>query len=422
MKKDHSFNSSFLSFRLLSPLILFSVSTIFVLSSAAQTVPGSLPPVPRLPSSWMVVDSPNGPNGSTTLGGVACAASNDCWAVGSSFEHWDGNAWRVVDSSALGAAASVTCVASNDCWAVGSISSSPPSPLIQHWDGNSWTVTPNVPAVGDYSGLNSVTCTFASNCWAVGYYHSQAGLLTLIEHWNGSAWQFVFSPNGSLSAINKYLGARNNTLTGVACASVSQCWAVGSFEDNLGRTTLTEQWDGTSWTVLPSTGITAASVNGRTPENSLLTSVTCPSAMECWAVGYSATPEGAETEDSQPLFEHWVGGAWYVVPSPTLGNSTNVNVTINSYPWNYLFSVQCSSATQCWAVGFSRTDPGNGSAQTLIEQWNGAAWAPVTSPNSSTSDVNFLRGVTCAPESECWAVGSSTDTNGLSRSLVLLNP
>jgi hypothetical protein len=422
MKKNHSFNLSFFTSRLLSALILVSVSTIFANSSAAQIDPGPVPPVPRLPSSWLVVDSPNGPDGNTTLSGVACAASNDCWAVGASFEHWDGNAWTVVDSSAaLGATASVTCIASNDCWAVGS-RYSPPSPLIQHWDGNSWTVTPNVPATGDYSGLNSVTCTSGSNCWAVGYYHSQAGRLTLIQHWNGSAWQFVNSPNGSLSALNKYLGAMENTLAGVACASESKCWAVGSYEDDVGRTTLTEQWDGTSWTVVPSTGITAASVNGRTPENSLLTSVTCPSAIECWAVGYSATPEGAETEDSQPLFEHWVGGAWHVLPSPTLGNSSNINVAINSYPWNSLSSVQCSSATQCWAVGSSRTDPGNGSARTLIEQWNGAAWAPVTSPNSNTSDLNFLRGVTCVPGSECWAVGSSVDANGSSRPLVLLNP
>lgn len=422
MESNHSFDLSFLNFRLLSALVLLFLAAIFAIASLAQVVAEPLAPLPRLPSSWLVVDSPNGANGNTTLAGVACAAPSDCWAVGSSFEHWDGNTWTVVDSSPLGKAASVTCVASNDCWAVGTSFSSPPAAFIQHWDGNSWTVTPNVPAVGNYSGLDSVSCTSASNCWAVGYYHSQPGLLTLIQHWNGSAWQVVSSPNGSLSPLNKYLGARNNRLTGVACASESQCWAVGSFEDNVGRTTLIEQWDGTSWTIVPSMGITAASANGRTPQNSLLTGITCPSAVECWAVGYSATPEGAETEGSQPLFLHWVGGAWAVVPSPTLANPASGSVTLNSYPWNYLFGVQCSSATQCWAVGFSRTQPGNGSSQTLIEQWNGAAWAPVVSPNSSTSDLNFLRSVTCASGGECWAVGSSTDASGLSRSLVLLNP
>lgn len=420
MKKIHSFNLSFVTFRLLSALILFLVSTIFVISSVAQIVVGpSVPPVPRLPSSWLAVDSPNDGG----LGGVACAASNDCWALGISFEHWDGNAWSVVASSPLGIASGVTCVASNDCWAVGSRYNSQNPPLIQHWDGQSWIVTSNVPAVGDWSDLKSVTCTSASNCWAVGQYHDlQAGLLTLIEHWNGSAWQIVPSPNGSLSAVNKYLSSRNNTLSGVACASESQCWAVGSFENNVGYTTMTEQWDGTSWTVVPSAAITAASANEKGPEYAVLTSVTCPSTLECWAVGYSATPDEAAVEDSQPLFEHWIGGAWHVVPSPTLANVSNLNPAINSYAWNYLFSVTCSSATQCWAVGYSRTDPGYGPAQTLIEQWNGAAWAPVTSPNNSTSDLNFLRGVTCASGSHCWAVGSSVDTAGLTRSLVLLNP
>jgi hypothetical protein len=58
------------------------------------------------------------------------------------------------------------------------------------------------------------------------------------------------------------------------------------------------------------------------------------------------------------------------------------------------------SASDCWAVGYYI----NAVTQTLIERWDGTAWAIVSSPNTASGN-NFLLGVTCVSASDCWAVG-----------------
>ena len=86
-------------------------------------------------------------------------------------------------------------------------------------------------------------------------------------------------------------------------------------------------------------------------------------------------------------------GDWSIVSSP------NTSATQN----NDLFGVACVSASDCWAVGDYSND--NSIPRTLIEHWDGTSWAIVSSPNTGTTDRNFLTGVTCASASECWAVG-----------------
>jgi hypothetical protein len=50
------------------------------------------------------------------------------------------------------------------------------------------------PKAGTTSYLQDVTCTSASDCWAVGYYYND-NAQTLIEHWDGTKWAVVPSPN-----------------------------------------------------------------------------------------------------------------------------------------------------------------------------------------------------------------------------------
>jgi hypothetical protein len=70
------------------------------------------------------------------------------------------------------------------------------------------------------NGFNGVTCLSASNCWAVGTYKGDA-YQTLIEHWDGTSWTIVDSPNTDVT--------HDNILNGVTCTSASECWAVGGF-------------------------------------------------------------------------------------------------------------------------------------------------------------------------------------------------
>src|SRR2546425_425701 len=109
--------------------------------------------------------------------------------------------------------------------------------------------------------------------------------------------------------------------------------------------------------------------------------VACASASDCWAVG---NRYNSQVLRDVTLFEHWNGTAWVVVP-PT-----------NSATSNFLSSVTCASASDCWAVGYLK----NGSVdQTLIERWNGTLWTVVASPNTSSTQSNQFNGVTCASAS-----------------------
>ncbi len=239
----------------------------------------------------------------------------------------------------------------------------------------SWSIVTSPNTSTTQNNLLGVTCVSASNCWTVGFYVASSGApQTLIEHWDGTAWAIVPSPNASLP---------NNVLSDVTCLSASDCWAVGYYITAPSvYQTLIERWDGTSWAIVTSPN--AAQINR-------LNAVTCRSASDCWAVGYSEIVGTGTLNIDQTLIEHWNGTSWAIVTSP--------NTSTTQY--NYLFGVTCVSASECWAVGLSGTSLG----QTLIERWGGTSWAIVTSPNTSATLSNFLYGVTCVSATDCWAVG-----------------
>ena len=86
---------------------------------------------------------------------------------------------------------------------------------------------------------------------------------------------------------------------------------------------------------------------------------------------------------------------------------------------NDLLAVSCQSSSWCWAVGYY--DPSGGAPdQTLIEQWNGATWTIVTSPNVGSGVNNGLYDISCPNTSWCVAVGkSATGTAGVDQTLAL---
>ena len=69
-------------------------------------------------------------------------------------------------------------------------------PLIEHWDGTSWSVvsSPNLTQGGF---LSAVTAISTNNVWAVGEDDNLS--VDLVEHWDGTSWSVVSSPafNGS---------------------------------------------------------------------------------------------------------------------------------------------------------------------------------------------------------------------------------
>ena len=253
-----------------------------------------------------------------------------------------------------------------------------------------WSIvaSPNAVGAGQVSAanqLNGVTCIPASNCWGVGVYYNSSGLgETLIEQWNGSSWAIVPSPNST---------TQSNGLNGVTCSSASECWAVGySYQSTAGTPQaqgLIERWDGTFWTITP--------VNGLPDAGNYFESVACPVASECWAVGYSANSSGGPSGGAitRTLVAQWNGSSWTVVASP---NTSAIDT-------NLLNGVTCTSAANCWAVGYSYSPNNPRAYQTVFERWNGTSWTIVPSPTVNGSTSNELLSVTCASTTDCWAVG-----------------
>jgi len=212
--------------------------------------------------------------------------------------------------------------------------------------------------------------------------------MPLVSGAQSNDWSIVSSPNTSAT--------QHNALRGVTCVSTSECWAVGYYLSDNAAQTLIERWDGTSWSIV-------SSPNTSTTEANVLLGVTCVSASECWAVGYYY---GLDDLISQTLIERWDGTSWAIVSSPNTNTQSNL-----------LLGVTCGSASDCWAVVYDAFT--GGVLQTLIERWDGTSWAIVTSPNTSTTQSNFLYGVTCGSASDCWAVGYYYNASSVAQTLVL---
>jgi hypothetical protein len=200
----------------------------------------------------------------------------------------------------------------------------------ERWDGSAWTVAP-VPDPGPgadaVSGLAGVSCTAADACAAVGSYGEPT--VTQVERWDGSGWSLQPTPNPS--------GAIASNLEAVACTGAGACTAVGlaqysGFHEN----TLTEAWDGSAWTIVPSPspGLYQNETRG----------LSCPAANACTAVG-----DERDSADADPVTMAlaWDGTSWSVQSTPVLvgGRSS-------------LQGVSCVSAAWCQAVGGYQNDSG----------------------------------------------------------------
>lgn len=106
----------------------------------------------------------------------------------------------------------------------------------------SWSLVPN-PNTGMFDTFNGVAAVDATPVWAVGYYYTSGGNgQTLIERWNGTAWNIVPSPNP---------GSSDNGLYGIArIPGTNHVWTVGRMlnpNTSYAYQTLIELWNGTTW-------------------------------------------------------------------------------------------------------------------------------------------------------------------------------
>ena len=168
-----------------------------------------------------------------TLLSVSADASNDVWAVGTeTLLHFNGTTWTEVPSPLLHAN-SVTALSPTNAWAVGTVTvfadhRQHTKPAIEHWDGTSWSIvsSPNPnPAPTKDTALHGIAAVSADDIWAVGAgnFSTVSGTATLIEHWYGTSWTIVSSPDP---------GTATNALFAVTALSDGTVVAVGNQENN----------------------------------------------------------------------------------------------------------------------------------------------------------------------------------------------
>ena len=161
-------------------------------------------------------------------------------------------------------------------------------------------------------------------------------------------------------------GATYSYFSSVSCPSASFCMAVGT--DDIGGTigSLAEQWNGSSWVIESTPALHTAGLFG----------VSCRSATLCTAVGEYYHGYGFVT-----LAERWNGTSWTVQSTPNPPGSPTNSVALTS--------VDCTAASSCMAMG-----------GTFAEHWNGTKWKLLTVPVTLTS-------VSCVTGASCVAVGDT---------------
>jgi len=266
----------------------------------------------------------------------------------------------------------------------------------------SWNIvsSPNI-GTGE-NRLSGVSGVSANDIWSVGSSQNNGVRQTLTEHWNGGTWT-------ANNPAPQNIGSYDNWLSGVAALSSNNVWAVGFYFDSLNSMhTLLENYNGTSW-------------SAQTIGLGDLQGITKVSSTEAWAIG---------NYGGHPQFAHLVNGSWTLqsdntnyanLYAITAVSSTNVIAVGFSYQgpiayfWNgtgwsqtnpsgsgALLAVYALDATHIYAVGNTASNYDQG----MLTMWNGSSWSsPLTVPITGYSDISSFSGVYALSASDVWLVG-----------------
>lgn len=341
-------------------------------AAAATALAASLTTAGAANVTWTTIKPPLR---GTEIDGFAARSNSDIWAVGlkpsgglcqyATFtEHWNGSSWTPIDSfsdpNTNYVFDSVAVVGKADAWAVGTfgcpdrMGNAHSSTLTEHYAGTRWSFVPSPnggPKGKWFSGLHSVTAISSNNVWAVGLQIDPKGTVTpLIEHWDGKRWSIVPAPKGAFGDLQS-----------VSSTSASDVWAVGGTEVSP-VTALALHFDGTTW----------KNVKLPTPPGTTggFVSVKAISRKDAWAVGFAGPASG----NLKVTADHWNGTSWQVVKMPQVGPA-------DPSTSSGLFTVDAAGGTGVWAVGGWSSNTG---ANAVVLRWTGTGWATEPTPKTST--------------------------------------
>jgi photosystem II stability/assembly factor-like uncharacterized protein len=263
------------------------------------------------------------------LSSVSCPTTSDCWTDGVTTGGAakllattnGGQSWRPLTVPVTSPLEGISCPTVTDCWAVGGTLTA--AKILASTDGGQhWTVQP-VPAGTPL--LYAVACAGTSDCWAVGGYDDDgAGIvLATTDCWAAGETSkdhgtVIATVNGGATWAAQTLPSDTFVqVTGIFCATTSECFAVGSAA--VAATTN----GGSAWTTqaLPS-GVGS------------LSAISCPTASACWATGRDSA------------------GAPVVIATSDGGTTWTTQLTVSSPSSASFSSISCASASTCWSCGY----------------------------------------------------------------------
>lgn len=225
----------------------------------------------------------------------------------------------------------------------------------------------------DANVLTGIAGSSESDVWAVGRWGQGGVIHTLIEHFDGSAWSVVPSPNDPHH--------HNDDLNSVSVFSPSDAWAVGGAERQ--TRPFAAHWDGTAWSEVPIPRFGFGP--GNFPAQYLISvSVNPLNPSDVWVMG-NAPSGGIRNEPAFIFAEHWNGARWTIYP-------------LHGLLLPKLYAVSTAPSGAAWAVG---AELGSGT-QWSITEWNGSQW----NPQNSVGTHDHLFGVAALADDDVWAVGT----------------
>ena len=295
----------------------------------------------------------------------------------------------------------VSAISPDDVWAVGYYSNTVTQryeTLTQHWNGSAWTIVPSPNPAGWHNYLRAVDGVVANDVWAVGDGRPNVGygggyLLTF--HWDGSSWTAVRNPNPGFNYANG--------LSGVIALASNDVWATGFWRAYSFRGLLMH-WDGYEWLQ----EIDPFYQGG-------LSDISGVASNDLWAVGH-------ELSDGSLVY-HRDGTGWSRISSPDVGGLGGVSALASNDVWAVgengiirwngtswvtmtvpvggLLKVDARTANDVWVV-----------ASTAVLHWNGSQWTI-----RATAVGESLTGVDAVAANDVWAVGSRVE-GGVRRTLI----
>jgi hypothetical protein len=297
-------------------------------------------------TAWHEVTVPTG-LGEAQIKGVAALGRSNVWFVGELWNkdvafalHWDGSGLAVVSVPRPGLASSLNGVSASpdgDVWAVGDYTDDAVRhkirSLVEHWTGSAWEVVPSPNLEGPwYKELTAVRAFGPGDVWAVGWSDYQP----LVMRWNGSEWAFDGSAGGQ----------EYDMFNAIAALSSDDLDAIGAQHDFVAR-----HWDGSNW-------------SGVATQGPFLFGASELQNGDVWAVG----TDFAKSLTKAILIH---GNSWEATRTPSPGEEPYGNI---------LFAVDALDSSHVWAAG-SGDSP-------LILRWTGTRWKIVYGPKPTPTPTS----------------------------------